>query len=325
MPNPTLLEWKEDISPNEWDTLLTSLQGHFLQSAQWGTAKRSVNGIKDHRWAAFKNGEPIFLVRFEERKLLKIFKIAWIPRGPTIHQDHNEATLKKEFFRRLRKKGFFFFIATPWKKVFIPKKNNLLTHTIWVNLNLTLEKLWQNLDKQFRYGVRRAKKSGVTVEKTEAPDDIHRFFQLCEYVGKRKGFSLNTSEKLMLHLAKNPAGQQVEFHLFVTRYEKNICSGAFIARCGDSIHYVWGAVDRAFSKLNTGEAIQWGVIEWAVKQNCKLYDLEGVCPHESDGTYQFKKKLGGELIALPGTEFYSPNIFFQQIVNVLRNKNFLKI
>ncbi len=92
-----IYEWKKDLSRAEWDNLLQQLDGHPLQSAAWGDSKNLSSHTKDHRWAIYQNGSPIFLVRFEERILLNFLKIAWIPRGPVINKGDNFSSLKKYF------------------------------------------------------------------------------------------------------------------------------------------------------------------------------------------------------------------------------------
>lgn len=310
-------EWKENLSSKEWDNLLSILNGHPLQSAKWGDAKKLSNGIKDHRWAAFKNGVPIFLVRFEERWFLKLLKIAWAPKGPTASCKQEEDKLHKEFLFKLKKRGFFLCATNPWRKIEITNKLRSAFYTIWIDLTLKKEKLWENLHKQCRYDIRRAKKLGVIIEKSNSHDDLKSFYQSCESISKSKGFSLGASLQLMWHLFSS--SDHVESNLFVARYEGNFCGGAFILLCGESVHYIWGAVNREFSHLCIGEALQWEIIEWALSKNCKKYDLEGIAsPEQNSGVDRFKKKLGGTVIAYPGVQIY-PLYIGHKITQYLMN------
>src|SRR3990167_8739633 len=106
-------EWKEEIDPQKWDYFLSTLQGHPLQSAQWGNAKKLSHGIHDHRWIAFKEGSPVFIARFEERWVFKFLKIAWAPKGPLVLDKTEEPFLHKEFLQRLKKRGFFICVTNP--------------------------------------------------------------------------------------------------------------------------------------------------------------------------------------------------------------------
>ena len=95
----------------------------------------------------------------------------------------------------------------------------------------------------------------------------------------------------------------VRAQLFVARAGNELAAGVFIMRCGESIHYFWGATNRKFNRQRPGEAVQWAVIEWALKEGCTLYDLEGVDPVNNPGVYSFKKKMGGDEVLLTGKSY----------------------
>ena len=319
------LEWRE-MQADEWDRCLTSLQGHPLQSAAWGQGRSAVNGQKDFLWAAFENGKPVYLARIEERRILGLLKIAWIPKGPTILDGSDEAQCQAELFLKLKKRGFSLCVMHPWRRIELTKVTSLSCYTIWIDLSIGKENLWQSLSKQVRYEVRRASKLGVSVERTEVQEDIVTFHKLCKSISQIKRFQLNTSVELMLHLLTNKSNKRtIDFKLFVARSQDKVCGGALIARCGVSIHYIWGAVDREYAKLNIGEAIQWHVMQWAIDQKCTLYDLEGIDQKNNPGVYNFKKKLSKNIIALPGIKFYPLNIIFKILTPFMLAKNNVKL
>lgn len=304
-----MVEWKENSDPLEWDAMVVSLQGHPLQSAQWGNARERTEGIKEYRWVAYQHGAPVFIARFEERRILKWIKIAWVPKGPIFFQEHKKS-LQDAFIRRLKAKNFHFCVLNPWGKVENHQLSDSYFYTIWVNLKLGKDKLWQQLSKQFRYDVRKATRDGVTIEKTVSTPDVKMFYDQCRAVSHMKKFHLNTSFEFMSELLQ-ANNDHVESFLFVARYQGKLCGGAFVIRCGTNIHYMWGAIDRTFSKLTIGEALQWHIIEWALSQGCYKYDLEGVNPKLNTGVNHFKRKLSGELIACCGTEIKPLSTLFR--------------
>ncbi len=107
------LEWDKDPPPAEWDHALAALSGHPLQSCLWGDARRAVDGIAQHRWLARRDGEPIWMIRVEERKVLG-GKIAWAPRGPTGRTADMSLSVPPGFDERLRAEGFALLICDPW-------------------------------------------------------------------------------------------------------------------------------------------------------------------------------------------------------------------
>ena len=163
--------------------------------------------------------------------------------------------------------------------------------------------MWRAIDRQWRYGVRSAARQGVVVEQTLNRGDIERFFALCEAIGQRKEFDVSGSEALLSALLSTRDGG-VEARLFVARYHEGLAAGAVVLRCGRTLHYFWGAVDRAYAKQRAGEAVHGAIIDWAIEQGIERYDLEGIDPAANPGTYAFKMKMGAREVVLPGRRAY---------------------
>jgi CelD/BcsL family acetyltransferase involved in cellulose biosynthesis len=106
-------------------------------------------------------------------------------------------------------------------------------------------------------------------------------------------------EPLLSALLESPVDAPVASRLFIATFDGHLTAGAFIIRCGRHIHNVWGATDRELAKNRPGEALHWAIVEWALVTGCTLYDLEGIDPKGNAGTYEFKRKMGGEEIVLP--------------------------
>lgn len=297
----------DTLEPHAWDTVLAQLGGHPLQSAAWGSARQCSGRTGESRWLAKQEGKVVWMARVEERRIPGVGRVAWVPRGPTVHPDADVEMLTALFQLKLRDAGFVLAVMSPWQVAcggadFAAAKNAAPVRpaTIWIDLGVGRDRLWQGLDKQWRYGVGKAKRSRVTVRQTNDPEQIDWFFGLCRSIGRAKGFSLPASAALMRRLIRHGQTGSVQARLFVAELDGRPGAGAFIMSCGSSIHYMWGGTDREFAKLRLGEAVQWGVMEWALAEGCRLYDLEGIDPANNPGTYAFKKKMGGtEILLVP--------------------------
>jgi len=299
--------WTNNLSALEWDRNLAALGGHPLQSALWGEARYIVDGIDDQRLVHYsKDGSIDGLARVETRRLPFIGKIAWIPKGPTLIKKERPTETIPQLRALLATQGYWVCIDDIYESV-DPVSSVNKPQTIWLDISLGRGTLLKNLDQQWRYGVRVAERAGVIVEQG-TPDDISPFFSLCEKISKSKGFQLPGSELLMRNLLDFAINGDVFAHLFIARYKGILAAGAFIIRCGRSIHYFWGASDRTFSKERPGEALQWGIIEWALQQGIEKYDLEGIDPLNNPGVAAFKKKMGGAVISLSGKKVYPLNL-----------------
>lgn len=294
------IEWF-DYQQQNWEQDVARQGGHPLQTALWGDARSQVDGISQLQLIGrTTDGTVVGLARVEVRKIRFVGNVAWIPRGPAITDGQSHELVNRSLTNALKARGFLAAIDQPWHEVVDDNAQDDCPQTIWIDLSIGKDRLFENLDSQWRYGVRRAGREGVTVEQSLEPKDVSDFFRLCSHVSETKGFTLPGSERLIQELLdRSKSGQDVEARLFVARHEQRLGAGAVVMRCGRNAHYLWGAVDRELSKYRTGEAVQWAVMEWAVDQGCIQYDLEGIDPATNPGTYKFKKKMGGRIVRLP--------------------------
>lgn len=311
------VQWRCDLDSASWDRTLAQLGGHPLQSALWGDARQAVGGIADERWCALRDNVPVCMARIERRPLGPFGWVGWAPRGP-VDAALEKADLLKDLGLRLRPHGMVLLVADRWRERRSPTQSEAGPRTVWIDLTIGLDGLSRSLDKQWRYGVGRAKRLGVTVDSEVTGRDLAEFWTLCRSIGARKQFPVLDSPDLVRAILGRPSAE-VEARLFLARYKGKIGAGAFTIRSGRSIHYFWGGVDRDLSDSRSGEAVQWAVIEWGVAQGCTLYDLEGIDRVRNPGTYAFKKKMGGNEIALEGHSYFPNSLRGQMIALVSRS------
>jgi lipid II:glycine glycyltransferase (peptidoglycan interpeptide bridge formation enzyme) len=152
-----------------------------------------------------------------------------------------------------------------------------------------------------RKGVRRAARAGIRVETTSDPKLINEFVALCRSISNAKGFELRlTSALIEFLLHRSAKDTNVEAAQFVALKDGKVGSGLLVLRVGKNVHQIFGGTSREMRQERVGEACQWGVIEWAIARGCTRYDLEGIDPANNRSVYEFKKRLGGEEIALRG-------------------------
>jgi len=288
--------WRTDLNRLEWDAAVARLGGHPLQSMHWGEARKAAEQIDYQCLAATVDGEPVWLARVESRSVLPLGRVAWIPKGPAAAAQA-APDIQAAAFRKLKQSGFILVASNPWRPQTDLRigRGARCPETVWIDLTANREELWINLDKQWRYGVRAAGRAGVRVEQSSREADCRVFFELCHSISRHKGFELPVSWSLMRNLLQEDPEAPVSSHLFLAWYAGQLASGAFILRCGRSIHYFWGATDRNFRRQRAGEAVQWAVIQWGKKLGCALYDLEGIDPRGNPGVAAFKQKMGGTI------------------------------
>lgn len=298
------------MSPSRWDAAIARLNGHPLQTALWGEARRRADGIESESYAAVAEGSVVWAARVEVRAVPLLGKIAWVPKGPAAIAGPIRTECRRHWLALLRQQGYLLCVVDPWEETHDrspvePGVRGQCARTIWIDLSLGTDRLWAGLDKQWRYGVGRARRQGIAVEETRRTEDVEAFFRLCRAVSRSKGFRLPASLALMQALLGPEPGSNSSAHLFAARAGSEIVSGALVLRSGRSIHYFWGATDRAVPGSRAAEATQWAIIEWAIANGCVRYDLEAIDAENNPGVYAFKKRMGGEEIMLSGTRGYA--------------------
>ena len=243
------IEWLQNPDAADWDTELANLGGHPLQSALWGKARRAVDGINDQRWMALQGGKPIWMIRFEERRVPMLGGIAWAPRGPArqlLEQDH---ALLEPLRETLVKRGMMLVITDPWQRTAdntnVYREAGWRPRTIWIDVSAGRDHVWNGLHKRFKQSIRRSQRAGVTIESATLAEDVERFFALCTEISNFKGFKLPGSLPLMLWLLENGRSGSVESRLFIARRTGRLSAGVFLLRCGKSTHFFWGGTLRS--------------------------------------------------------------------------------
>ena len=303
-----------DIDAAEWDRELAALNGHPWQSAYWGNTQHEIEGVPDRRIRLRRNGETVQMVRVEQRNVPKLGKMAWVRRGPTNSVAAGVPELEPEIVSWLGREGYCLAVTSPFfgqvaqdqgpEAVVDPRE----ARTIWVDLTLGVETLWQNLQRNFRNDVGRARKKGVTIETTRDPQKIADYCDLYHQLGETKGFEIRSSKEFILSLISQSRSDIAGVYLFLAMVDGDIAAGAMVCRCGGSLHYMIGVSNRRHSKLRPAEALHWAVMEWGVAEGCLRYDLEGIDAKGNPGVYAFKKKMGGDEIIFPQRKVYPLNL-----------------
>lgn len=287
-----------------WDAALAALGGHPLQSAMWGHARRHVDGIADHRLAYLDaTGAPAWMIRVEARGVPVLGRVAWAPRGPTATTAAAALVAPVTLSADLRARGLHLLVSDPYVEtsgggVRWARR----PRTIWVDLSQGAEVAFSRLKGSSRTAVRKAARNGVTIAETTDAADIAAFIALCRDVSRRKRFRLDLEAAFVDALFRHATGHAGS-RLFAARHGGAVIAAALVLTLGRSWHYFWGGVDHAAGPLCAGNALQWAIIEAAVRAGAVRYDLEGVDDAGNPSTAAFKRTWGGKEVELPGHHY----------------------
>ncbi len=147
-------------------------------------------------------------------------------------------------------------------------------------------------ESKTRYNLKKSAKEGVRVTNADA-SELPVFFRLMQATGKRDGFMIRPLA-YFVHLMDC---MKDHTRLYLAYVGDTPVAGAIALQYGDKMWYLYGASDNVHRNCMPNYAVQWEIIQWALEQNCRLYDFRGV-PGDDDpqnpihGLYRFKKGFG---------------------------------
>lgn len=162
-----------------------------------------------------------------------------------------------------------------------------------IDLTQTSEKLWKNIRSNAQRNIRKAQKSGVTIELGQSLDDVRSAYVILKDVYERiqvplPDISLFESAFEILH-PKN-----MMHILFAKLNGVNIGALTLLLYNGNILYWYTGPL-REYSEYRAGDLMVWSALELGKQQGCHTFDFGGGGkPNEEYGVRDFKLKFGGQ-------------------------------
>jgi FemAB-related protein (PEP-CTERM system-associated) len=161
-----------------------------------------------------------------------------------------------------------------------------------VAMQLKLEAgMWERLDRKVRNQIRKAQKSGLTVEEGESRllDEFYEVFA-------RNMRDLGTPVYSPRLFAEVLDAFPDRARLRVVRLGAKPIAAGLSYRTGTTIEVPWASSIRDFNHICPNHLLYWSVIEGAVADGCEVLDFGRSTPNE--GTYKFKEQWGAQPVPL---------------------------
>ena len=319
LPQVSPFETAADLSPAEWDNLITDFgdaafeQTSAFRGAVWGEGRV-------RRIAVFEKGVAVGMA------LATLFRpgslgrgLAYVKFGPLWrrkdrapdprHLDAIISALVNEFVDRGRLSLTVFPLADPRHADVVA--NALRRHGFecrpvedrdryLVDVSLSSKDQLASLGGKWRYNLKKAQKADLAIAVEEGPQALAEFAAIFEAMEKRKNYA-NDSWKAFRDALAAGVPEGIAPAIILVREKGQAIAGAVIGFIGDTAYYLYGATDDRAVALKAGYVMQWWIIGWLSGRNLKWYDLGGASGE--DGLRQFKKGLTGKsgaTAALPG-------------------------
>lgn len=289
-------------SKEQWDSL-TSTQGEFIQSWEYGEFLK--NADRDI-WRVQVEDQAIQCIR---QKLRLGISYVYVPRV-----DFSEQTLQA-FTAFVKKQGYTFVRWEPYSDggshvSSIDIENRQPQHTWVLDLSPTEDELLAAMHSKTRYNIRLAQRKEVFVEQRK---DVETFFRLNEATTQRNNFS-NHNETYYRQLL----GLQNTFQ-FVASYNGQDIATVILLQLGNTMTYLYGASSNEHRNVMAPYLSQWKALQFAKEKGCALYDFWGIASpaeegdaqaqcfhkycwdntHKLSGVARFKAGFGGEVRSYP--------------------------
>jgi hypothetical protein len=177
--------------------------------------------------------------------------------------------------------------------------------TIMIDLSSGMDWVGAGLHSKWRADLKKAKKAGLTVRRSSAPEEILQLAPLLDELTRKKGFSIQQDVPFFAEVARGAsASERIMIHM-VHRNEE-LLSGHIGAFSGPVAVYLLGATSPAGRKVGASHLAQWHAMVTACELGAEFYDTGGIDPEGNPDVYRFKRRMGGREFATPQFPIISP-------------------
>ncbi|MBN2738544.1 MAG: peptidoglycan bridge formation glycyltransferase FemA/FemB family protein [Spirochaetales bacterium] len=174
--------------------------------------------------------------------------------------------------------------------------------TVILNLELSEDKLLDDMKAKWRYNIRLAMKKQVEIREEDI-SFLPRWYALYRETSARDKIAIHSFQyyESLLETGKKKGPGFPEFKLFSAFHDNDFLSGIIVARYNNVAIYLYGASSNEKRNLMPNYLIQWKAIQWAKSRGCDSYDFYGIPPeddpaHPMHGLYRFKTGFGGVIL-----------------------------
>lgn len=311
-------------------------KGHILQSYQWGEIKGRGEWRPFRLLVEDEKGQSKAALSILARRIPGLGrKIFYAPRGP-VGDIHDQALMDFLFAetRKLGKKeGALFlkidpdiskedtafagylksrgFVSAEKEEGFEGVQPKFVFR---LPLQGTAEEIFASFHPKTRYNIRLAEKKGVVIKEDCGKEELPLFYTILKETTERDKFLVRPYAYFSdLWDVLLPPGY---LKLFMAYYEGKPIAGTLAFLFGDKAWYIYGASSNSHRNVMPNYLLQWSMIQWAIRNNCTLYDFRGVPGHLTEdnplyGLYRFKKGFNGEYAEFVGEydQIYAPFLY----------------
>jgi len=315
-----------ELDKEKWaDFIKTNVNGNIFQSPEMYEVYKKT-----------KNYEPIFVaVKDESDNILGIL-LAVIQRdlsglfgkltsrsiifgGPVIKQENNYVLelIIQEYNKLIRKKAIYSQFRNFWVQGYEKNVYHIFNFDYEEHLNILIdltigeERLWKNLKKSRKEGVRKALRNNLKFSSTNSRKMIPIFYNLLKETYNNAKLP-HPSIDFFYSLHDSLSEKKIKYFVLKKDDEVFIVLVAFIFKGHISAFYIGINRDKDFFKMRPVDLFYWEVIKWGSENNCTVFDWLGAGkPNKEYGVRKFKLEYGGNMMEFGRYEkVHKPFLYF---------------
>lgn len=279
-------EIKTSMNENRWDDFVNEHpKGNIFQSSEMAKVYRNTKNYKPIRLAAFDDSDNLIallqsVIIKETNSFIGGLTARSIVQGGPLYTDkiallglmnkYDEIVGKKAIYTQIRNQwdtGEIKNILEQCGYVFVDHFN------AQIDLGKPIEKLWEQIERDKKRGIKNAEKNGITIEKCTSKTDIRIFYELL----------VNTYENAKIPIADISLFESVfdilvpdkkGLFLFANLNGKPIATQ--VALMDKNTIYAWyTGSDRNMLKYHPGDLLIWYLLKYGVENGFKTFDFGG--------------------------------------------------
>ncbi|GAC1338186.1 MAG: peptidoglycan bridge formation glycyltransferase FemA/FemB family protein [Candidatus Dormibacteria bacterium] len=307
LPSPAVVACGSGVPPQEWDSLITEQDGHFLQGRAWAAFRVALGD--ELLWA--HGAGWCWLGQIRSRPGLRDLYLPYGPAAATPLGLRRGIEAAAEVARDNR---IHFLRVEPWRELDAGVPRSLGAreteriqpqHTWIVDLAADPATLLSNLTENRRRDVRNAEKKGLQIRRSTQPADAGIFLRLLGTTAERGHFNVHSDSYYETLLGTLLPLDACSLYLADAGAD---AFAAIVAFHDDrATYYAHAAADQLHSRrLNAPGPLAWRSMLDAKAAGRLRYDFWGVAPddggdHPWAGLSRFKRGFGGRLHTTAGT------------------------
>lgn len=186
------------------------------------------------------------------------------------------------------------------------------TTTIRIDLKQSSQSLLAHIQKDTRYGIRRAQKEQLTLVVGTGLKDLETFLDLYKQTAHDKHFWIGPIDQLYARWHVFVDSGKAE--LLLVYHKDRLVAGAIMLYHGKTAYYYHAAGSVEGYKVSAPSFLIWEIIQRSKKEGFEILDFEGIrdtripSTKSWEGFSQFKKTFGGKELVFLGsfTKYYNP-------------------